>query len=149
MEEMDSRTLFDAAAALDSTAGANRALAVLGFAKQCMTQVGGHLDRAGKALAAGGTPTTRGGRAASAIDALTRAAIDDSPANLLTAMHEMTRLPDVVLYRRELHEEMRRTLQQAVHSPGTRTRTSPGPCATAPDAAAVLYQAGLSRARYW
>jgi hypothetical protein len=118
MEEMDCRELFAAANKLDETAGSARALALLGFASKCMTKAGTYLSSASKILRAGKTPTTRGGRAAPAIQALALAASDDSPANLLGALRAMTQLPDVVLYRAELYDEMCRTLRLAQSAPG-------------------------------
>jgi hypothetical protein len=57
------------------------------------------------------------GKAAPAIGALTRAAANDTPASLLAALREMATLPEVVLYRVELYEQMCRTLLQAANSP--------------------------------
>ncbi len=118
MEEMDCRDLFIAARELDTKAGPARALAVLNFASKCMTKVSTHLGPASKAIAAGKAPTTRGGKTEPAVRALALAADNDTPANLLAALREMSRLPDVVVYRAELNEEMCRTFQQAVHAPG-------------------------------
>jgi len=118
MEEMDCRDLFTAVAALDRAAGPARALALLDFARKCMTKVGTHLGPATRTITAGRTPATRGGKAEPAIRALTLAAAADTPANLLAALREMARLPEVVIHRAELHEEMCRTLQQAEAEPG-------------------------------
>lgn len=117
MEEMDCRELFAAADKLDRTSGPARAVTLLGFASRCMTKVSTYLSAASKTIAAGKTPATRAGRAAPAIRALALAAANDTPANLLSALREMTKLPDVVLYRAELYDEMCRTLQRAEHAP--------------------------------
>ena len=118
MEEMDCRELFTAADKLDRTVGPSRALVLVDFASRCMTKVSTYLRAASRTLAAGKTPIARAGQAASAIRALTRAAVNDTPANLLGALREMVKLPDVVLYRAELYDEMCRTLQRAEHAPG-------------------------------
>jgi hypothetical protein len=118
MEEMDCRELFAAADRLDSTVGPSRAVVLVDFASRCMTKVSTYLRGARRTMAAGKTPVARPGQAASTIRALTPAAADDTPANLLDALREMTKLPDVVLYRAELYDEMCRTLQRADHAPG-------------------------------
>jgi hypothetical protein len=112
MEEMDCQDLFTAARALDAAGQAStKALALLEFASKCMTKVGTHLRTAKTAIEQGRIPVTRGGRAAAAIEALTAAASDAIAGNLLAALQQMRRLPDVVLYRAELYEEVCRTLQ--------------------------------------
>ncbi|MGH3737778.1 MAG: UvrD-helicase domain-containing protein [Micromonosporaceae bacterium] len=112
MEEMDCQDLFTAARALDAAGQAStKALALLEFANKCMTRVGTHLRTARTAIERGRIPVTRGGRAAAAIEALTAAASDATAGNLLAALQQMRRLPDVVLYRAELYEEVCRTLQ--------------------------------------
>jgi AAA domain len=112
MEEMDSRDLYAAARALDAAMHrATKALELLKFASKCMTKVTTHLQAARAALADGRVPATRGGKAAAAVQALAAVASDATAANLLTALQQMRRLPEVVLYRAELYEEMCRTLQ--------------------------------------
>ena len=114
MEEIDCQDLFTAVHALDAAEnGPARTLELLTFANKCMTKAGTHLRTARTAIEQGRTPVTRGGRAAAAIEALAAAASDATAGNLLTALQQMPRLPDVVLYRAELYEEMCRTLQLA------------------------------------
>jgi hypothetical protein len=112
MEEMDCRDLYATARALDAAGDrTTKALELLKFASKCMTKVATHLQAAQSALTQGRIPVTRGGRAVAAIQALAAAASDATAANLLTALQQMRRLPEVVLYRAELYEEMCRTLQ--------------------------------------
>jgi UvrD/REP helicase N-terminal domain len=118
MEEMDCRELFAAASKLDRTAGAARALVILDFSTKCMTKVSTYLGATRKAINSGKTPVTRGGKAEAATRALMRAAGEDTPINLLSALREMAKLPDVVLYRAELYEEMCRTMCGAESAPG-------------------------------
>jgi hypothetical protein len=118
MEEMDCSDLLSAAENLDQSVGYSRALALVKFASKCMTKVSTHLSSAVKVLESGKLPIARGGKAAAGIKALATAAADDTPGNMLYALKTMSLLPDVVLHRAELYEEMCRTLREAERSPG-------------------------------
>ncbi len=111
MEEMDCQDLLATARALDAARSeATKTLQLLSFAGKCMTKVSTHLSTARKAIEQGRSPIVRGGRATAAVQAVAAAAADATPANLLAALRQMPQLPDVVLYRAELYQEMCSTL---------------------------------------
>ena len=120
MEEMESKDLLTHAAALHDCTGPQRALAVITFAKLCVTQVGRHLSTAEARLKSGALPTaTAGANNQPAVEALRQLAEDDSPARVSSALTAIARLPDSKTYRSELLREMQNTMRLAASMPET------------------------------
>ena len=120
MEEMESKDLLTHAAAIDDCSGAQRALAVIAFAKLCVTQVGKHLSTAETRFKEGALPAvTKGASNQDAVEALRRVARDSAPEAVAAALSAIRRLPGSKTYRSELLNEMQNTLRLAPSLPET------------------------------
>lgn len=113
MEEMACEDLLRACAALDAARGGARALAVLEFAKTCLTEVGTtfkklmeHLERGG------GVGTSRMRTHPAVLEALRDVEGSVSPAPVRVALSALQNVPGAHLFRRELWAEMRRALER-------------------------------------
>ena len=118
MEEMESKDLLAHAASMHGCIGPRRALAVITFARLCVTQVGRHLSTAEARLKDGLLPTPTGGaKNQRAVEALRRVAEDEAPAAVSSALSAIAELPESKTYRLELLREMQNTMRLAVSKP--------------------------------
>lgn len=104
VEAIDTKDLYDAARAIDSTKGYARALVVLDFAGKCMTQVKSPLKAIRNAFEAGREPKVRNNIAA--CQALLMVSNDDTVGVIEFALKVLTQVEHAVVYRRELLREM-------------------------------------------
>lgn len=106
VEVVDLEDLYLAAERIDQARGAQRALAVLDFAKLCLTAVEPAMRKHRESIANGQPTRSKKLRAQrEALDAVAAGASPESIANALTSLQA---IPNAVLYRRELLDEMRR-----------------------------------------
>jgi len=119
MEEMESKDLFNQAASLDNTSGNELAVAVIEFARLCVTQVSRQLGAAEGRFRDGSLPVARRGAPnEAAIEALRRVAEDDNPRVVAEALLAIRRLPESKTFRAELLSEMVAILKTAASTPG-------------------------------
>jgi DNA helicase-2/ATP-dependent DNA helicase PcrA len=123
MEEMDSQDLRKWAGVIERSEGPARALRVIEFAAECMTVVGTELSAVRATLGAGAVPDIRRVKKhPGAVQALIDVAGSASLLAVLPALDAIGRIPQRVLYRRELWREMERTLQLQARTPGASLR---------------------------
>lgn len=113
VEPIESPDLFQSGAAIEAAHGPARAAVVVAFASKCMTRVGTALQRVRDSYQSGKIPQTRQGQLSAVFLALHRVAEDDSFSAVITALELISFIPQAVLYRRELFEEMIRGLRSA------------------------------------
>jgi DNA helicase-2/ATP-dependent DNA helicase PcrA len=108
IESIECPELVAHAQFIQESSGLARAVAVIDFAKICMTHVGTHLDSIRTAMVAGRSPSSK--KAEKELDALLRVAESTQMEPVVAALNVIRRVPGASLYRRELYDEMRRSL---------------------------------------
>jgi hypothetical protein len=112
MEEIECRDLMKHTTCIENATGPARAVAVIDFAKACLTKVGTELDGMRTMFLRGDVPIPRKNTKHPAVLAsLTAVTEDDSPARVLDAMDPIQALDGAVVARRELWGEMRRAIR--------------------------------------
>lgn len=107
VEAIEAEDLYNAAAQIDSTNGMARAVAVIDFAKKCMTQ-GSKLNSIRNALIAGRRPAVRTNL--DQCSALMAVVDDERMGLIIHALDSIAKIPGSIIYRRELLHEMKRAL---------------------------------------
>ena len=103
---------FNFARDMDCKVGHERAVALIDFASECMTQVGASLETVRKALAAG--RATRSSKCPEQQAALQNVVTSDGMEPVLVALDSLAQVPDAKVVRRELLIEARRTLHAMI-----------------------------------
>lgn len=104
VEVMDPEELYNAAERIDQSQGVARALAVLDFAERCMTKVKSEMEVQRKSLTNGrSTSSAKHVAQRQALDAVT---VSGSPESISHALEALREIPGVIVYRRELFDEM-------------------------------------------
>lgn len=117
MEEVECKDLLKWCKTIEEKVGLARAAAVIDFAKTCMTQVGTELGSLLSQFNRGRLPqASRYKKHPDVVDALLKIASDDRLDTISHAMHLIGGMPEVVIYRRELWNEMGRAIK--VYSDG-------------------------------
>ncbi|MEX2623975.1 MAG: hypothetical protein WD651_09610 [Acidimicrobiia bacterium] len=112
MEPIECPDLLEWAARLEGSTGAARALAVIDFAKICMTQVGTQLQTAATAYRNGTTPVVRSTtRHREAVEALNIVVTNPALDHVLAAMTQVAAISDARMHRRELWRDMVRAIR--------------------------------------
>lgn len=112
MEPIECPDLLDWAERLEGSTGPARALAVIEFAKICMTQVGTQLQTAAKAYRDGTTPVVRSNtRHREAIEGLNIVVSNPDFYGVLDAMARVAAIPSARMHRRELWRDMAKAIQ--------------------------------------
>src|SRR6266511_917508 len=112
METIECSDLLNTSARIEEAAGPARAVAVVDFAASCMTRVNQELGAARARLAGGhlanpaGSPERR-----AAVEGLNEVANSADLGRVVDAMRAIDRLPNHIVFRRELWREMRRTIR--------------------------------------
>ncbi len=114
VEPIELEDLFQSGGQIETAHGPARAAAVIDFAGKCMTRVGTALRRVGDAYRSGTIPQTRQGQLSGVHDALLRVAEDDSFSAVIGALERMRSVPQAVMYRRELFNQMISGLRTAI-----------------------------------
>lgn len=114
VEPIELEDLFQGGGKIETAHGPARAAAVIDFAGKCMTRVGTALRRVGDAYRSGTIPQTRQGQLSGVHDALLRVAEDDSFSAVIGALERMRSVPQAVMYRRELFNQMISGLRTAI-----------------------------------
>jgi hypothetical protein len=109
VEPIDVDDLFKFARLIDSTSGLDRAIAVLDFASKCMTGIRTQLSTIRKAFEKNRVPAIR--KYKMQLDVLLAVANSGDPRVINTALDALNRIPSVVIFRRELLNEMFRTVR--------------------------------------
>ncbi len=109
VEPIDAKDLYEAARQIQSTRGNDRALAVLDFAKTCMTQVGNRLRNTENALRRGDVSRIRTNL--DQLGALRTVADQESMLPVIEALEVLQQVEGAVVYRRELLREMKRAIR--------------------------------------
>jgi hypothetical protein len=104
MEAIYSRNLLEWAEQLDTTTGVERAITLLKFAEDCITKGRSLLGPLRKSFEAGKTPKSK--TRTEICYALCQIPSSTDPQLLIQALELIQKLPDVVIYRRELWKEM-------------------------------------------
>lgn len=116
MEEMDCNDLLGFAEVLDRVIGTRRALAVVGFAADCMTTVSSTLGSALDCLRQGKVPSpSRYKKNTDIVEALVALTSDDDPIRVRVAMQRIEKMKGAKLFRRELWTEAKRTVLEIEH----------------------------------
>jgi DNA helicase-2/ATP-dependent DNA helicase PcrA len=119
-EEMDCRDLQTWSRDIERSEGPRRASRVVEFATECMTVVGTELSTIRGRLADGGLPDMkRVKKHRDVAQALIDVAQTATPLPVLAALDAIERIPQKILYRRELWREMGRALRMQARTPGT------------------------------
>jgi len=103
---------FNFARDMDCKVGHERAVALIDFASECMTQVGASLETVRKALAAG--RATRSSKCPEQQAALQNVVTSDGMEPVLVALDSLAQVTDAKVVRRELLIEARRTLHAMI-----------------------------------
>ncbi|MEX1263529.1 MAG: UvrD-helicase domain-containing protein [Actinomycetota bacterium] len=112
MEEIECRDLVKHAGLIEGASGPARSVAVIDFAKECLTKVGTELGGMRMAFSRGDIPIPRvNTKHPAVLAALTAVATDDSHARVLDAMGPIESIEGTVVARRELWGEMRRAIR--------------------------------------
>lgn len=112
VEPIDCEDLIKAANRLDESQGGERAAALIEFAAQCMTTVRTEMTTIRQLLLSGRRRAGYTYRHQEQLDVLTEVAVEASLRPVPTALRSLRRLPNAVLYRRELFEEMERAARE-------------------------------------
>jgi DNA helicase-2/ATP-dependent DNA helicase PcrA len=112
VEAIDCKDLLKAAKAIGSAKGKKRAVEVINFASNCMTQVPSLCKTIHTAYENDRAPTPRKDDGKRLLEAISPVTEDESPASILRALEYLKGLPDVVVSRRELLSEMKRSLRE-------------------------------------
>jgi DNA helicase-2/ATP-dependent DNA helicase PcrA len=114
VEPIDSQDLFESAQRIQTSDGPAKAAEVIEFAGKCMTQVRSILSRVRTVYRSGSVPSTRQGPHSSVFDALRRVAEEGSYAAVIAALEQIRSIPGVIVFRRELFDEMLRGVRAAI-----------------------------------
>jgi DNA helicase-2/ATP-dependent DNA helicase PcrA len=112
MEEVESKDLLNWSAKLENSAGSVRALSVIGFASICMTRVSSELRTIKRKLEANDLDFSRISKHIDIALALKSVATSADLAPVLDALALIESLPGSVLYRRELWQDMKRSIDE-------------------------------------
>jgi hypothetical protein len=117
METVDCEDLLTWAHDLEGSIGFARAAKVIDFAAKCMTKVGTMLKPIRTAFASGKLPSLKQMQSSPAMAEALLSVVGTADLHaVLSSMEEMTSIPDRSLYRKELWDEMKRTIR--LHSEG-------------------------------
>jgi DNA helicase-2/ATP-dependent DNA helicase PcrA len=119
IEPIDSVDLSAAAQAIDQANGAGKAVALIDFASKCQTKVKTDLKRIRTAFSNGAEPNVRAANLLAAANALTTLSRSNSLPDALSALAVLKTFPGAVLFRRELFEEMQRSLRLVIAGEAT------------------------------
>lgn len=108
VEPIETQELYDAARAVDQSDGYGCALAVLDFARICMTRIGSRMSTIRNALAEGRIPKIRKNR--DQLGALLKVA-EEGIGAINGALEALEGIPGSIVYRRELLREMKRAVR--------------------------------------
>jgi DNA helicase-2/ATP-dependent DNA helicase PcrA len=114
VEAIETQDLFLGGTKIETTHGPLRAAAVIDFAAKCLTKIGTVLGRVKTVYQSGSIPNTRQGQLSNTYDLLRQVAQDDSYAVIIRALEQISSIPQAVMYRRELFNEMIRGLRAAL-----------------------------------
>lgn len=114
VEPIHSRDLFDSGLRIQTCHGPTKAAEVIDFASKCMTRVRTVLRRVQTTYRSGSIPATRQGQFSTIFDALRRVAEDDSYSAVVATLDKIRVIPGVIIFRRELFDEMLRGLRAAI-----------------------------------
>jgi len=118
VEPIESEDFFRSGARIRASQGPARAAEVIDFAGKCMTRVGPVLRRARDCYRSGSIPRTRQGEFSLVHDALRHVAEEDSLSAVIPALERIRSIPQAIMFRRELFDEMIRGLRAAVAGGG-------------------------------
>ena len=108
VEAIDEKDLYEAAKQFDNAIGPARAIAVLDFAKKCMTKVSTELRSTRNAFSEGRPPKGRKHR--EQIEALIAVAQEPDYRPVAVALESFRLIPGAKVYRRELLREMMKSI---------------------------------------
>lgn len=112
MEEIECKDLLKWSKTIEEERGPQRAAALIEFASECMTQVGSELRPAHDQFSQGKMPDpSRYKKHLELLQALLDVAAQDDMAPTLPALHSISSIKGANLYRRELWQEMTRSIQ--------------------------------------
>jgi DNA helicase-2/ATP-dependent DNA helicase PcrA len=112
VEPVDSEDLYEAARRIDGCVGFARAVAVFDFAAECMTRIGTELASVRKALEEGRPPKTK--KYPEQVGVLLAICSGSTLSSVTAALESLSKIPCVVVHRRELLSEMIRALRVVV-----------------------------------
>ncbi len=115
METIECGDLLDNADKIDLSEGVSRIRAVIAFAASCMTIITSELSSVCQSLSKGKLPSDRIRKHRDQVTALLRIAGSSSPAPVLEALDSLKNIPGVIVYRRELYNEMKRALRALIN----------------------------------
>jgi hypothetical protein len=120
METIECKPLIEAARGFDSPCGRERVLAAIDLAEKCLTGIKSPIKTTRKAYEDHKTlRLKKGSKYAQAKKALAEVFESPDKGTCLAAMEAMERSPGAKLYRRELWQEVKRTLRESIHSDDT------------------------------